>query len=150
MGLPIILSPGIWTHSDPQKIFLSVCHWLEPLLRGDPLLETTHLVRSRPQLPAQDVPAPRRTTGARGVRSKAVTRSAPPGHSLLTPGLCGFQPRPTAVGEVTVHFLDPYFSLTCSFFKIVIKFTILNVSNCDTTHIKSTILTIFKCTIQWH
>lgn len=112
MGLPIILSPGIWTHSDAPKFFfgLSVCHWSEPLLRGDPILETNHLVRSRPQLLAQDVPATRKTTGVRGVRNKAVTRSAPPGHSLLTPGLCGFQPRPTAVEKVTVHFLDPYFS----------------------------------------
>lgn len=48
----------------------------------------------------------------RGVRNQAARHSAAPGHSPLTPGPCGFRPRPTAVGQVPFTFWTPIFLQT--------------------------------------
>lgn len=99
-----ISSPGIWTHSNPQKFFLSVCHWPEPLLRGDPSLETAH-IWSAPALSSRLGTCHNEGSQKPGCEALCRPRALPAdARSLRIPA----QARGSGAGSV--YFLDPYFS----------------------------------------
>lgn len=106
LGLPIILSPSIWSESFLLPCnSLSLCHRPKPLPRVDPILETTPVLGSRLRT-CQPRGGQRRV---RGVRNKAliVTRSPPPEHSSPMLRLCCFplMPVPQDTEKVTNSFL---------------------------------------------